>query len=238
MAILETIDQLIKNIKIIDKEIKKTGKQIKRLEKAKKRAQYQESKDRIETYQIVPLKENIKKLRFESNNCYEELSMCEYAVIQEEIASRDTKSIIPVTDMSKFFGMFGRLRRFGNFEGYLAGRIKEIEDYLKDRILEELISNKKHSLLNQNPNITEKDAIKQARQYVFRYCSSEELEAQMYARIDKYLSTILPKNNSQVPQDFWKRVIKLTPSEKPKTPTYNRYEKSNGTKENNNIAER
>lgn len=63
----------------------------------------------------------------------EELLMCEYWALEEYLKGSNGTYIAPADKLPKiyFLPVIGRLARFGNTQGYLAGRKKEIVEQLE-----------------------------------------------------------------------------------------------------------
>ena len=92
-----------------------------------------EAKKRIIENQLEPEKKTLRKYKESLRTMEEELLMCEYWALEEYLKGSNGTYIAPADKLPKiyFLPVIGRLARFGNTQGYLAGRKKEIVEQLE-----------------------------------------------------------------------------------------------------------
>lgn len=78
-------------------------------------------------------KKTLRKYKESLRTMEEELLMCEYWALEEYLKGSNGTYIAPADKLPKiyFLPVIGRLARFGNTQGYLAGRKKEIVEQLE-----------------------------------------------------------------------------------------------------------
>lgn len=126
MQIYGKMDELRDRIERNAAEIMGLSRKKNSLDRQEKRAKNDEAKKRIHEVQIVPVEREIKRIQKENRELGRELRLHELAVIRVEKERRETKGYLPTRQDEKSFSFLSRFRRFGNMEGFLAGREDEI----------------------------------------------------------------------------------------------------------------
>ena len=114
--------------------IRRQNRIVRAYEMDKRRAKNsEEAKKRIIENQLEPEKKTLRKYKESLRTMEEELLMCEYWALEEYLKGSNGTYIAPADKLPKiyFLPVIGRLARFGNTQGYLAGRKKEIVEQLE-----------------------------------------------------------------------------------------------------------
>jgi hypothetical protein len=113
--------------------IRRQNRIVRAYEMDKRRTNSEEARKRIIENQLEPEKKTLRKYEESLRTMEEELLMCEYWALEEYLKGSNGTYIAPADKLPKiyFLPVIGRLARFGNTQGYLAGRKKEIVEQLE-----------------------------------------------------------------------------------------------------------
>lgn len=176
--------------------IRRQNRIVRAYEMDKRRAaNSEEAKKRIIENQLEPEKKTLRKYKESLRTMEEELLMCEYWALEEYLKGSNGTYIAPADKLPKiyFLPVIGRLARFGNTQGYLAGRKKEIVEQL------EKIRNEKG---------TEKSTEKS------KESADDGINNPVISKLDKFAQNNLVNNTTTRPNI--KNVARL--AKKPRTP--------------------
>lgn len=145
--------------------IRRQNRIVRAYEMDKRRANSEEARKRIIENQLEPEKKTLRKYKESLRTMEEELLMCEYWALEEYLKGSNGTYIAPADKLPKiyFLPVIGRLARFGNTQGYLAGRKKEIVEQLEKIRNEKGTEKSKESADNgiNNPVISKLDKFAQ-----------------------------------------------------------------------------
>lgn len=138
----ELLASYYKRLSDIERDLYDLKKEAKKYKKAWKRADSDAAKDSIEQENIEPLYSKIAKYKARQTRIKMECLAIESSVLEEEIDTRKSgsKTITKIDDKYKLKFIFSRLRRFGNFTGYLSGRKEEIDNTIKNYLLGRMVN--------------------------------------------------------------------------------------------------
>lgn len=143
MNIENKLNEILAELKRIETKISDAKKELKSFRRDKKRAKSDTAKESIQQGNIDPIHKRMGILRAENEKFSMQLLAIESHVLEEEISTRQsgTTTVTKVDDKYRLKFLFSRLRRFGNFTGYLSGRKEEADNSIKNYLIKKEVYN-------------------------------------------------------------------------------------------------
>lgn len=235
MKLVDKINYLREKMKFYTQCIKKQQNIIADYESNMKNAQSKEAKDRINRVQIGPEKETLSIYNNNQNELYRELRIVEYLALEQQEKESDASRIVgpPVKIKNSLFAKgIGKLSRFGNEQGWIAGRKEEILKYLINYELEKKKNELREKVRNDTreywgtTRISQEEFEKSFKRnykleegkWVREEVNLKEIREAVLKEINIYGSTNILSNTWERPKAD--QIAKLTPANPENTATY------------------
>lgn len=142
MNVEEKLNELIEETKEINSKARSLFLEKNKYKREMRRAKNEDAKQAIQKNNIDPIMNELNSLFKRNDEIELQILVLENKTIQEELATRESSNTVTKIDnkfSTKLKFLFTSLRRFGNFTGYLTGRLGETEKQLKGRIIAKLV---------------------------------------------------------------------------------------------------
>lgn len=227
MKLVDKIENLRKNMEFYTDCIEKQQKIIANYERDMKNAQSKEAKDRINKVQIEPEKATLRIYRNTQKKLYGELRIVEYLALEQQEKESDASRIVgpPVKIRNNLFKKrTGNLARFGNTQGWIAGRKEEILRYLINEELKRMKNELKEKVHDNTRDYWKDKEISQEeleeeiktnyesalKKWMENEVDLNEIKDKVLENINIYESTNILSNTFERPKEA--EVAKLTPA--------------------------
>ena len=142
MSIEEKLKELIEETKEINRNATKLFLQKSKYKREMRRAKNEDAKQAIQKNNIDPIMKELIELAKRNDEIDLQILVIENNTIKEELETRESSNTVTKIDnkfSTKLKFLFTSLRRFGNFTGYLNGRLGETEKHLRGRVITKIV---------------------------------------------------------------------------------------------------